>query len=83
MNWERADKDAIQFGLVSGRNTTDPLFTYSQASPREVPREREVIVFCVCLSGKGFDRMPREMLKWVLKFLRVHEWVGQVVQELV
>ena len=73
------DIDAMQFGFVNGRGTTDAIFTVRQLQEKYIAARKPLYLAFVDLE-KAFDRVPRKVLWWAMRSLGVEEWAVRVVQ---
>ena len=62
----------MQFGFSPGRGTTDAIFIARQMQEMFLAKKQEVWKAFVVLE-KTFDRVPREVVWWALRKLRVDE----------
>ena len=75
---KRVDIDETQFGFTPGRGTADAVFILRQLIEKYAARNKELVLVFVDLE-KAFDRVPRDVLWWALRSLRVDEWLVGVV----
>ena len=71
--------DSMQFGFMSGRSTTDAIFIVRQLQEKYLSRNEELWMAFVDLE-KAFDRVPREVVWWALRYLGVDEWIVSVIK---
>ena len=71
--------DDVQFGFMAGRSTTDAIFIVRQLQEKYLARNKELWMAFVDLE-KAFDRVPREVVWWALRYLGVDEWIVSVVR---
>ena len=64
--------DDMQFGFSKGKGTTDAIFIVRQLQERYLCKKKELWMAFVDLE-KAFDRVPREILWWSLRKLKVDE----------
>ena len=69
----------MQFGFVPGRGTTDAIFVARQLQGKYMAA-KELPYFAFVDIEKAFDYVPRKVLKWVLRSLKVTEWALCVIQ---
>ena len=74
-----ADIDAMQFGFMPGKGTTDGIFILRQMQEKFIGKGKTLYFAFVDLE-KTFDRVPREILWWALRTVGVEEWVVRVIQ---
>ena len=65
---EMVDIDAMQFGFVPGRGTTDAIFIICQLQEKYIAANKPLYFAFVDLE-KAFDRVPRKVLWWALRSL--------------
>jgi hypothetical protein len=73
--------DDMQFGFTSGRGTTDAIFILRQLQEKFLAKKRELWLAFVDLE-KAFDRVPREVVWWALRYMGVGEGVIQVIKSM-
>ena len=66
--------DDMQFGFMAGRSMTDAIFIVHQLQEKYLARNKEMWMAFVDLE-KAFDRVPREVVWWALRYLGVDEWI--------
>ena len=71
--------DDMQFGFMAGRSTTDAIFIVRQLQEKYLARNKELWMAFVDLE-KVFDRVPREVVWWALRYLGVDEWIVSVIR---
>ena len=71
--------DDMQFGFMAGRSTTDAIFIVRQLQQKYLARNKELWMAFVDLE-KAFDRVPREVVWWALRYLGVDEWIVSVIR---
>ena len=71
--------DEMQFGFVPGKGSTDAIFIVRQLQEKYISVKNPLFFAFVDLE-KAFDRVPRKVLWWALKSLRVEEWAVQIIQ---
>ena len=71
--------DNMQFGFMAGRSTTDAIFIVRQLQEKYLARNKELWTVFVDLD-KAFDRVPREVVWWTLRYLGVDEWIMSVIR---
>ena len=62
----------MQFGFMAGRSTTDAIFMVHQLQEKYLAKNKELWMAFVDLE-KAFDRVPREVVWWALRYLGVDE----------
>ena len=70
---EMVDIDAMQFGFVPGRGTTDAIFIIRQLQKKYIAANKP-LYFAFLALEKAFDRVPKKVLWWALRSLGVEEW---------
>ena len=73
--------DDMQFGFMEGRSTTDAIFIVRQLQEKYLARNKELWMAFVDLE-KAFDRVPREVVWWALRYLGVDEWIVSVIRSM-
>ena len=76
---QMVDIGKIQFGFVPGRGTTDAIFHVRQLQEK-YRAVNKPLYFCFVDLEKAFDRVPRDVLWWALRSLRVEEWAVRAIQ---
>ena len=62
--------DSMKFGFMSGRSTTDAISIVCQLQEKYLAKSKDLWMAFVDLE-KTFDRMPREVVWWALRYLGV------------
>jgi len=75
----QVDIDAMQFGFMPGRGTTDAIFILRQLHEKFLGKQKDLFFAFVDLE-KAFDRVPRKVLWWAMRKLGIDEWVIRTVQ---
>ena len=70
--------DDMQFGFVPGKGTVDAIFMVRQLQEKFLEKRKDLFFVFVDLE-KAFDRVPRKVVRWVLRQLGVEEWLVQKV----
>ena len=63
----------MQFGFMPGKGTTDAILIMRQVQEKHQAKKKKLYYAFVDLE-KVFDRVPREVVRWVLQNLGVDEW---------
>ena len=71
--------DSMQFGFMAGRSTTDAIFIVRQLQEKYLGKNKELWMAFVDFE-KAFDRVPREVVGWALRYLGVDEWIKSVIR---
>ena len=71
--------DAMQFGFMPGRGTTDAIFILRQMQEKHLTKHKNLYCAFVDLE-KAFDRVPRVILWWAMRTLGIEEWIVRVTQ---
>jgi hypothetical protein len=66
--------DSMQFRFMAGRGTTDAIFIVRQLQEKYLTKNKELWMAFVDLEW-AFDRVPREVVWWSLRYLGVDEWI--------
>ena len=66
--------DNMQFGFMPGKGTTDVIFIMRQVQEKHQAKKKKLYYAFLDLE-KAFDRVPREVVRWVLRKLAVNEWL--------
>ena len=64
--------DDMQFGFVPGKGTVDAIFMMRQLQVKFLEKRKDLFFAFVDLE-KAFDRVPRKVVRWVLRQLGVEE----------
>jgi len=75
---EKVKIDAMQFGFMPGKGTTDAIFTVQQMQEKYGCKGKK-LYFAFVDFGKAFDRVPRKVTRWALKKAGVEEWLVKAV----
>ena len=67
--------DNMQFGFIAGRGNTDAIFTICQLREKYLAKEKDLWMVFVDLE-KAFDRVPWEVVWWVLRYLQARTQRG-------
>ena len=65
---KQVEIDNMQFGFTQGKSTTDSIFILRQLQEKYLSRKREFWLAFVDLE-KTFDRVPREVVWWALRYM--------------
>jgi hypothetical protein len=76
---QQVDINEMQFGFIPGRGTTDAIFILRQMQEKYVGADRRLYMAFVDLE-KAFDRVPRDVIWWAMRKLRVEEWLIRLVK---
>ena len=71
----------MQFGFMPGRGTTDAIFIVRQMQEKYLAANKPLYLAFLDLE-KAFDRVPRQVIWWALRKLRVEEWLVVLVQSM-
>ena len=77
---DKVQIDSMQFGFRSGRGTTDAIFIMRQMQEKFLAKKQDVWMAFVDLE-KAYDRVPREVVWWALRKLRVDEWLVRLSRQ--
>ena len=78
---EVVDIDAMQFGFMPGRGTTDAIFIARQLQEKYLNKGKHLYFAFIDLE-KAFDRVPRKVLWWSMRVVGVPEWIINIVKSL-
>ena len=73
--------DEMQCGFMSGRGTTDAIFIVLQLHEKHLAANKLLYMTFVGLE-KAFDRVPRDVICWVMRKLGIDEWLVRLVQSM-
>jgi len=71
---QQIEVEYMQFGFMKGKGTTDAIFTVRQMQ-ENFRLKGKTLYFGFVNSEKAFDRVPREVIRWV----GVEEWLVSAV----
>ena len=77
---EKVKIDAMQFGFMPGKGTTDAIFTVRQMQEKYGCKRKKLNFAFVDLEKKAFDRVPREVTRWTLRKAGVDKWLVKLVR---
>ena len=78
---QRVEIDEMQCGFMSGRGTTDAIFTVRQLQEKHLAANKPLYMAFVDLE-KAFDRVPRDVIWWAMRKLGTDEWLVCLVQSM-
>jgi hypothetical protein len=78
---DRVTLDQMQFGFQPGKGTMDAIFIVRQLQEKYLCKNKELWMAFVDLE-KAFDRVPREVLWWSLRQVKVDEWLVKVIMSM-
>ena len=73
--------DAMQFGFMPGKSTTDAIFIVRQMQEKHLAKDTDLFFAFVDIE-KAFDRVPRKVVKWALRRAGVLERIVNAVMAL-
>jgi hypothetical protein len=76
---ERVKVDGMQFGFTPKKGTMDAIFIVRQVQEQFLAKQKVLWMAFVDLE-KAFDRVPREVLWWALRYVKVEEWIIDVIK---
>jgi len=77
----QVELDDMQFGFSPGKGTTDAIFIVRQLQEKFLSKNKEVWMAFVDLE-KAFDRVPREILWWSLRQLKVDAGLIAIIKSM-
>ena len=77
---QQIEIDDMQFGFMKGKGTTDAIFMARQMQNFRVKGKK--LYFGFVDLEKAFDRVPRELISWAMRKLRVEEWLVSAVMSM-
>ena len=69
----------MQFGVVSGRGTTDAIFIIRQLQEKYLAVNKPLYLAFADLE-KAFELVPRRVIWWAMRKLGVEKWTIRVIQ---
>ena len=78
---QQIEIDDMQFGFMKGKGTTDAIFMARQIQENFRVKGKKLYFAFVDLV-KSFDRVPREVISWAMRKLRVEEWLVSTVMSM-
>ena len=75
---EKIKIDAMQFGFMTMKGTTDASLTVRQMQEKYECKGKK-LYFAIVDLEKAFDRVPREVIRWALRKAGVDEWLVKAV----
>ena len=66
---------------MSGRGTTDAIFIVRQLQEKHLAANKPLYMAFIDLE-KAFDRVPRDVIWWVMRKLGIDEWLVRLVQSM-
>ena len=76
---QQIEIDDMQFGFMKGKGTTDAIFMRMQENFRVKGKK---LYFGFVDLEKAFDGVPREVINWAMRKLRVEEWLVSAVMSM-
>ena len=77
---QRVEIDEMQCGFMSGRGTTLQYFV-CQLQEKHLAANKPLYMAFVDLK-KAFDRVPRDVIWWAMRKLKIDEWLMRLVQSM-
>ena len=71
----------VQCGFMQGWGTTDAIFIFRQLQEKHLVAGKPLYLAFIDLE-KAFDKMPREMIWWSMRKLKIDEWLVRIVQSM-
>jgi len=75
---QQIEIDDMQFGFMKGKGTTDAILMARQMQENFRVKGKKLYFGFVDLE-KAFDRVPRKVISWAMRKLRVEEWLVSAV----
>ena len=66
---------------MQGRGTTDAIFILRQLQEKHLVAGKPLYLAFIDLE-KDFDRVPREVIWWSMRKLKIDEWLVRIVQSM-
>ena len=76
---EQVSINNMQFGFMPGRSTIDAIFILRQVQEKYFQKKKNICFAFVDLEIAS-DRVPRRILWWAMRKLRIDEWIIQIVK---
>ena len=71
----------MKCGFMQGRGTTDAIFILLQLQEKHLVAAKPLYLAFIDLE-KAFDRVPREVIWWSMRKLKIDEWLVRIVQSM-
>ena len=71
----------MQCGFMQGRETTDAIFIFRHLQEKHLVAGKPLFLAFIDLE-KAFDRVPREVIWWSMRKLKIDEWLVRIVQSM-
>ena len=71
----------MQCGFMQGRGTTDAIFILRQLQEKHLVSGKPLYLAFIDFE-KSFDRVPREVIWWSMRKLKIDEWLVRIVQSM-
>ena len=71
----------MQCGFMQGRGTTDAVFILRQLQEKHLVAGKTLYLAFIDLE-KNFDRVPREVIWWSMRKLKIDEWLVRILQSI-
>ena len=71
----------MQCGFMQGRDTTDAIFILRQLQKKHLVAGKPLYLAFIDLE-KAFDRVPREVIWWSMRKLKIDGWLVRIVQSM-
>ena len=66
--------------MIYGREEHDRCYFHSPSAAREIPGKSKDLWMAFVDLEKAFDRVPREVVWWALRYLGIDEWIVSVIK---
>ena len=71
----------MQYGFMQGRDTTDAIFILRQLQEKHLVAGKPLYLAFIDLE-QAFDRVPRKVIWWSMRKLKIDEWIVRIVQSM-
>ena len=78
---QRVEIYEMECGFMSGRGTDDAFFIVRQLQEKDLGANKPLYMAFIGLE-KAFDRVPRDVIWWVMRKLCIDKWLERLVQSM-